>query len=409
MRNLPAGCRTRSKKKTVERDPFPSSATVAVAMSGGVDSSVAAALLVEKGHRVFGVTMKLWCYAGTPADERSCCSLAAIEDARAAAAKLGIPHYVVGLEDVFEQSVVRPFCLEYSRGRTPNPCVLCNSKVKFGALLDRALSLGADFLATGHYARLERDADGAAPRMRRGADPGKDQSYALWAVPMDRLAKLIFPLGEMSKADVRRLASDLGLSSAERPESQDVCFVESGDCGDFVADRLSALGIEVHAGNVVDASGKVLGSHRGLVYFTVGQRRGLGISAADRRYVVELRPEANAVVTGEKRDLLSREFTCAGLSWLGGAGKRLPMRALAQVRYTHQAAPALVEELSPRPTQTLRVTFETAQSAITPGQSAVFYDGDVVLGGGLIDTVTRPGRKKEECAQEGSNPQPSDP
>ena len=358
---------------------------------------------------MFGVTMKLWCYADTPSAERSCCSLAAIEDARAAAAKLRIPHYVMELEDEFEQSVVRPFCLEYSRGRTPNPCVLCNARVKFGALLDKARSLGADFLATGHYARPERDAGGGATRMRRGADRQKDQSYALWAVPRDRLGMLLFPLGEMTKVEVKRLASALGLSCAERLESQDVCFVESGDCGDFVTARLLALGIDAGPGDVVDVSGNVLGSHRGLVRFTVGQRRGLGISAAGRKYVVELKPESNTVVMGEKRDLLSREFTCGEVNWLSDAGDRLQLRALVQVRYTHEAAPALVEEIAPRPAQRLRVTFDAEQSAITPGQSAVFYDGDVVLGGGVIETVTRPDRRKKECAQEGSNPQPSDP
>lgn len=362
-------------------------------MSGGVDSSVAAALLVEKGHRVFGVTMELWSYADAPASGRSCCSMAAIEDARAAAARLGIPHYVVELEDVFEEGVVRPFCLEYSRGKTPNPCVLCNARVKFGVLLDRVRSLGADFLATGHYARLEREADGAATRMRRGTDEQKDQSYALWAVTSARLENLCFPLGEMRKSDVRRLASELGLPSAEREESQDVCFVPAGDCGDFVTARLSAMGIDVRPGDVIDVAGKALGSHRGLVRYTVGQRRGLGISGADRQYVVELRPDTNTVVMGEKRDLLSREFTCADVNWLSDAAERLPLRALVQVRYTHQAAPALVEEAAPGaglgPGQRLRVTFDAAQSAITPGQSAVFYDGDTVLGGGVIESVTR--------------------
>lgn len=338
---------------------------------------------------MFGVTMKLWCYADTPAAARSCCSLAAIEDARAAAAKLGIPHYVMEFEDAFERRVVRPFCLEYSKGRTPNPCVMCNTDVKFDVLLEKALALGADFLATGHYAFLEQASYGGPGRLSRAHDKHKDQSYVLWGIRRERLRKLIFPLGEMSKADVRRIAHSLGLRSADRLESQDVCFIETGECGEFVEKWLSALGTAVGPGPLIDISGKRLGSHRGLVHFTVGQRRGLGVSAAERRYVVELRPESNTVVIGKKHELLAREFTCGRLNWLSDAGGRLPLRGLVQVRYTHPAAWASIEEISSVPAQRLRVMFDTEQSAITPGQSAVFYDGDVVLGGGIVETVRK--------------------
>jgi tRNA-specific 2-thiouridylase len=366
-----------------------SSATVAVAMSGGVDSSVAAALLVEKGCRVFGVTARLWRCAETPVHARPCCSPASIDDAGAVAAKLGIPHHVVDLESVFDERVVGPFCLEYSRGRTPNPCVLCNAGVKFDVLLERALSLGADALATGHYARLDR-AGGGLVLLRRALDRQKDQSYVLWGIKKERLAQAVFPLGELTKEEVRLTASELGLPSAERLESQDVCFVESKNCGAFVTGRLSQAGVNVCGGQIVDRSGKVVGAHAGLVHFTVGQRRGLGVAQGERRYVVELREDSNTVVIGEKRHLLARGFQCVDMNWLAGTPVRFPVRASVQIRYTHQQAGALLKEIGP---ERLAVAFDVEQSAITPGQSAVFYEpdvkGDVVLGGGIIDVVTR--------------------
>ncbi len=360
----------------------PSSASVAVAMSGGVDSSVAAALLVEKGCRVFGLTAKLWCYAENPPRDRSCCSLAAIDDARAAAAVLGIRHYVVDLERAFEERVVRPFCLEYSRGRTPNPCVLCNSYVKFEVLLDKARSLGADYLATGHYAMLEAASAGGRV-LRRARDRQKDQSYVLWGIKSERMQEVLFPLGELTKVQVRQAASRLGFRSAKRRESQDVCFVESGDCGGFVARRLEGMGVIAGPGSLVDNNGRTLGTHKGLVYYTVGQRRGLGVAAGERRYVVRLEPESNAVVVGKRSELQARQFTCSCINWLGGAGS-LPLRALVQVRYTHSPAPALLEESADG---RLKVTFDESQCALTPGQSAVFYEADVVLGGAVIDQV----------------------
>lgn len=361
------------------------SASVAVAMSGGVDSSVAAALLVEEGYRVFGVTMKLWCYAETPAASRSCCSLSAIENARSVAARIGIPHYVVDLEDRFDKEVVRPFCLEYARGRTPNPCVVCNSEIKFKALMDRVISMGADFLATGHYALLT-ETEGGTFSLGRAADKSKDQSYVLWGIQKSRLSKIVFPLGGSRKEVVRTIASRLELASVGALESQDACFVQSGSCSEFVVHRLADMGTDISPGPVVDIDGVKLGKHRGLVHFTIGQRRGLGISSSGRRYVVALRPESNTVVLGEKSHLLAREFVCSNLNWLNCSRCRFPLKAFVQIRYTHRPAEAIVEEIA---VDRLRVRFIREQSAITPGQSAVFYDGDYVLGGGVVEAVSR--------------------
>jgi len=400
-------------------------ARVAVAMSGGVDSSVAAALLVEKGYRVFGVTMKLWCYAETQARAKSCCSLAAIDDAKSVATKLGIPHYVIDFEECFESQVIRPFCLDYSQGRTPNPCVLCNTRVKFSVLMDKVLSMGADFFATGHYAILERANDGW--RLLRAKDRSKNQTYVLWGIERSRLPRILFPLGAITKREVRDIASRMGLDSAERLESQDVCFVESGTCGVFVMQRLSQIGVGVFPGPIVDVSGELLGTHDGLVNFTIGQRRGLRVSSSKRLYVVALKPESHTVVVGEKPHLLAREFICSDVNWLADPGDRFPLGALVQIRYTHVPAEAEIglegggsnqgrwdqsesnrnqsRQDEPRHKesnqggsgrsgsgwrwsgQKLRVRFEKEQSAITPGQSAVFYRGEELLGGGVIERV----------------------
>ncbi|MFH0778895.1 MAG: tRNA 2-thiouridine(34) synthase MnmA [Candidatus Eisenbacteria bacterium] len=352
---------------------------VAVAMSGGVDSSVAAALLVEKGYRVFGVTMKLWCYAETAASPKSCCSLSSIDDAKAAAAKIGIAHYVMDLEEAFESQVVKPFCTEYAGARTPNPCVLCNSEIKFNLLMDRVVAMGADYFATGHYARIRQSPAGAF-ELVRAFDREKDQSYVLWGIERSRLPAILFPLGETSKDRVRERASKQGIAPAERRESQDVCFVEAGSCGDFVQRRLTEMGIRPTPGRVLDTSGRELAAHDGVFRFTIGQRRGLGVSSPGRKYVVRLDGETNAVVLGGKEDLLRRVFVCGSVNWLG----KPPAKALVQIRYTHTPAAAGVEEEG---NGRLRVFFDERQYSITPGQSSVFYEEDVVLGGGVIEKV----------------------
>jgi tRNA-specific 2-thiouridylase len=372
--------------------------------------------------------MKLWCYAETQARAKSCCSLAAIDDAKSVATKLGITHYVVDLEDCFESQVIRPFCLDYSQGRTPNPCVLCNTRVKFSVLMDKVLSMGADFFATGHYAVLERATD--RWRLLRAKDRGKDQSYVLWGIERSRLSRILFPLGRIAKREVRDIASRMGLDSAERLESQDVCFIESGSCGEFVMQRLSQMGVQVFPGPIVDVSGVLLGTHDGLVNFTIGQRRGLGVSSSKRLYVVALEPESNTVVVGGKPHLLAEEFICSDVNWLTDLDDGLPLKALVQIRYTHVPAEAEIgleggesrvdgyvkpsgyeagqNELNRNESgrsesnligsgqsgssqgasgQKLRVRFEKEQSAITPGQSAVFYRGEELLGGGVIERV----------------------
>jgi tRNA-specific 2-thiouridylase len=345
---------------------------VLVAMSGGVDSSVAAALLVERGCEVVGVTMHL---AG---EASRCCSLDDADDARRVAEKLGIRFYVANYTSQFRSEVMEAFADEYLAGRTPIPCVACNRRFKFRHLLDRARALGACAVATGHYARVELDPSGRR-RLRAAIDPAKDQSYFLFDLDQAQLEKALFPLGGMRKDEVRAHARRLGLATAEKPESQEICFVPDGDYASVVEKLRPEAG--ARTGEIVDTRGRVLGRHRGVHRFTVGQRRGLGISAAQRLFVVGLDAAASRVVVGEAADLLARKATLEGVTWVAGAPPDGHIRVTVRVRYRHEGAPA---ELRLSGESSAAVHFDQPVRAVAPGQAAVFYQGDVVLGGGWI-------------------------
>jgi tRNA-specific 2-thiouridylase len=340
-------------------------------MSGGVDSSLAAALLVGKGHEVVGLTMRLFCHEEA-GHERSCCSMDSIESARQTAAKLGIPHHVVDLRRDFRDRVIDNFIGEYRAGRTPNPCVECNRHVKFGALLERARALGCGRLATGHYVRIVTR--NGVRMLAQGVDERKDQSYFLWALGRRQLERAVFPLGGMAKAEVRRRARELGLAAAERPESQEICFSE-GSYADYLERRFPA-----EPGDIVDREGRVLGRHRGIARYTVGQREGLGLALGRPLYVLEIDPAANRITVGEDRELLAGACLVEGVNWVPER-PRGEVRCLVRIRHRHPGAAARIKLLSKNRAE---VRFDGPQRAVTPGQSAVFYRGGVVLGGGVI-------------------------
>jgi tRNA-specific 2-thiouridylase len=351
---------------------------VVAAMSGGVDSSVAAALLAEAGHDVIGLSMQLYDQRSSPEAFGSCCSLDDLYDARRVAATIGIPHYIVNFEERFQAAVVKDFVAEYAAGRTPIPCVRCNADLKFATLVEKAAGFDAVAVATGHYARVEYDEDRRRYRLRRGVDPGKDQSYFLFSLTQDQLARAAFPVGALTKADVRAHARRLGLDVADKPDSHEICFVPDGDAGGFVERHLDD---EDRSGEIVDSSGRVLGRHRGVHRLTVGQRKGLGLSEGVPLYVLRLDADARQVVVGSREELGGRTLDAIGVNWIAGAPPAAPRRLTARIRHRHQDAPALV---SPAGSDRASVEFDTPQIAITPGQAVVFYDGDDVVGGGWI-------------------------
>ena len=353
-------------------------ATVLVAMSGGVDSSVAAALLVEQGHRVIGATMKTFCYTDANSSGKTCCGLDGIMDARRVAESLDVPHYVFDMEESFGRSVIDDFVNEYASGRTPNPCVRCNSNTKIPDLLRRARKLGCDAIATGHYARVAGSPEDV--RIRRGRDAGKDQTYFLWGVPREVLPYLRFPVGELTKPQVRECARQLGLATAEKPESQEICFVPDGDYARFLGRRLGDDHDSLQPGALVTTDGTVVGEHGGYARYTVGQRRGLGGGRGRALFVLGVHPARNEVVVGSHEELLRDDVSIGDLNWLTTpphAGESVRV----QVRHRAVAVDAVVQEIDDA---VLSLQLTEPQRAITPGQSGVVYRGDVLVGGGRI-------------------------
>jgi tRNA-specific 2-thiouridylase len=357
---------------------------VVVAMSGGVDSSLTAALLVQQGYDVIGATMQIWdTDKEDNPDDRGCCSLTAVGDARRVADKLGIPYYVLNFREMFQQTVVDYFIAEYAAGRTPNPCIACNRYVKFEGLLKKAMALGAEYVATGHYARIGYDAATGRYLLRKGVDHAKDQSYALYHLNQHTLKHFLMPLGDFTKVQTRSMARELGLAVAEKPDSQEICFVPDDDYKSFLEAKAPG---SLKPGNIVDTSGRILGRHKGLPLYTVGQRKGLGLAAGVPLYVVALDTEHNQVIVGSNNDVFAQGLIAGDLNFIAWDQLAGPVTAAAKIRYSAREAQA---EIVPQPDGTVRVMFAEPQRAITPGQSVVFYDGDIVLGGGIIAKVVR--------------------
>jgi len=357
---------------------------VIVAMSGGVDSSVTAALLKEKGYEVIGLTYNLW-----PSDDsnlqrrkhETCCGFRARMDAHQVAIKLNISHYMADYREIFKKTVVEYFCNEYFEGRTPNPCIRCNQYVKFGYLLEHAKKLGADFIATGHYARIVYDEKKKRYLLKKGIDPKKDQSYFLYTMSQEQLSKTLMPLGEYTKRKVREIARNLGLPVAWRAESQEICFIPDGNYSEFLA---KIRPNDVKPGPIINKRGEILGQHKGIIYYTIGQRKGLEISSERPLYVISIDKKTNTIVVGEDKEVYRNEFIVEEINWIMEEKKEKPFKAKVKIRYIHPEADA---DIIPMNQNRAYVRFLTPQRAITPGQSAVFYDGDIVIGGGVIKEV----------------------
>ncbi|HEY7350347.1 MAG TPA: tRNA 2-thiouridine(34) synthase MnmA [Ktedonobacterales bacterium] len=367
-------------------------ARIVVAMSGGVDSSVAAALLKEQGHEVIGIMLRLWSEPAAELDdgvehvaENKCCSLESVGDARRVSQLLDINFYMVNVEQQFKQRIVDYFYDEYVQGRTPNPCLNCNRHIRFTLLLERALALGAEYLATGHYVRVETDPVSGKRRLRKGVDPAKDQSYVLHVLNQQQLAHACFPLGGFTKPEVRAMAAERGLPVAAKAESQEICFVAGGDYRGFMKRYTESTGAKAPSqGPILDVSGQQIGTHQGLAYYTVGQRRGLGLDLQERLHVLKLDTARNALVVGGPKHLERDTFTVHQAHYISGEVPSEPFEANVRVRYKASEIPAVITPLS---ATTAQITLSQPQRAITPGQAAVFYGGpteDEVLGGGII-------------------------
>ena len=356
---------------------------VVVAMSGGVDSSTTAWLLKEKDYEVIGATMCIGTMDKAQGGPARCCGLADIEDARRVALQLEIPFYVFHLKEEFEKEVIQYFCEEYARGRTPNPCILCNERVKFGSFLKMALELEADFIATGHYARLDFDEGAKRYLLKKGVDRRKDQSYVLFSLTQDQFGQTLFPLGEHRKEDVRKIALQLGLRVHDKPESQEVCFIQESSYHFFLSERLKE---SVESGPILDKEGKLLGRHKGIPFYTIGQRRGLRLAKGRPFYVIGIDRGKNAIVVGGEEEVYGDTFIVNSVNWIVPREMISSHKTQVKIRYNHPGSEA---SIFPKGEDELEVRFRSPQKAITPGQAAVFYDGEIVLGGGWIKEVVK--------------------
>jgi tRNA-specific 2-thiouridylase len=343
-----------------------------VAMSGGVDSSVAAAIMLEQGFDCIGVTLKLF------RGESRCCSLRDVNDARAVAGRLGMPHYVLNFVEDFDREVIRRFIETYEKGATPNPCIDCNRYIKFNSLLLRARQLDFDYIVTGHYARISRDGASGRFLLKKSADEKKDQSYVLYCLTQEQLGRTLLPLGDLSKPQVRKMAEEKNFVTAEKKESQDICFVPDGDYGGFME---AYTGKRYPGGDIIDSEGRVLGRHRGVIRYTIGQRRGLGVAASHPVYVTAKAAAANTVTLGPESSLYGKSLVARGINLVACTEIREPLRVRVKTRYLQREEPATVLQTG---SDELRIEFDRPQRALTPGQAAVMYDGDIVVGGGTI-------------------------
>lgn len=355
------------------------SKTVVVGMSGGVDSSVAAWLLKEQGYHVIGVTMQIWQEDASAEYEGGCCGLSAVMDARRVAQMLDIPYYVMNFRQQFKQYVMDYFAEEYRKGRTPNPCIACNRYVKWEALLHRSMEIGADYIATGHYARIQQLANGRYV-LGKSATADKDQTYALYSLTQEQLSRTLMPVGDYTKQEIRQMAADIGLNVADKPDSQEICFIPDKDYAGYIK-RQSGRELPGE-GNFVDQDGNVVGRHKGIIHYTIGQRKGLNLSLGKPVFVTEIRPESNEVVIGSNQDCFTNALTAKQINYMAEEHMPDSFRAIAKIRYAHSGAEGLVERVSK---DTVKVTFDEPQRAITPGQAVVFYQDDFVLGGGVIE------------------------
>ncbi len=359
--------------------------TVFVGMSGGVDSSVAAALLVEQGYRVVGVTMKLWQRSAKemflPENEKGCCSVNAVNDAKLVCEHLGIQHLIFDFHSDFNHWVIDNFADEYLKGRTPNPCVICNARIKWESFLSRVREMGGDLIATGHFARVDFDRRANRYRLLKSSNSQKDQSYALWGLSQDSLAHTIFPVGELTKSEVRALAEKFGLKIAQKQESQEICFIPDNNYGRFLKDRFPDVTKKLANGPIRDTRGNFLGRHSGYPFYTIGQRKGLGIAVGEPIYVSEIRPQTNEIIVGRNEELYRSGLVADNLNWISVDRLDSKRKAFVKIRYKDPGSFGWVEPLEHG---SARITFDEPQRAVTPGQSVVFYDNEVVLGGGII-------------------------